>query len=169
MIAGDKINYKMLTITREKPLNKLMIFVATGFYAGYIPIAPGTAGSLIGIGLYLLLNGFSTAYYLLIISFLFIFGVYISNETEALFKKRDPSQVVFDEIIGMLVTMILLPAKSGWLVAGFFLFRFFDILKPYPIRNIEKRFNGGLGIMLDDVAAGIYANVLLQGVRLYVG
>jgi phosphatidylglycerophosphatase A len=153
----------------EKPLNKLIIFLATGFYAGYIPIAPGTAGSLVGIGLYLLLNGLSIAYYLLIISFLFIFGVYISNEAEALLKKKDPSHVVFDEIIGMLVTMILIPAGIGWIVAGFFLFRFFDILKPYPIRDIEKRMNGGLGIMLDDVAAGIYANVLLQGVRLYVG
>lgn len=159
----------MFALIREKPLNKLIIFLATGFYAGYVPIAPGTAGSLVGIGLYLLLNGLSLPYYLLIISFLFIFGVYISNEAEALFKKRDPSRVVFDEIIGMLVTMILIPSGIGWLVAGFFLFRFFDILKPYPIRDIEKRMNGGLGIMVDDLLAGIYANVLLQGVRLYVG
>lgn len=159
----------MMSMVIEKPLNKLIIFLATGFYAGYIPIAPGTAGSLVGIGLYLLLNGLPPAYYLLIISFLFIFGVYISNEAEALFKKKDPSHVVFDEIIGMLVTMILIPSGIGWIVAGFFLFRFFDILKPYPIRDIEKRMNGGIGIMLDDVAAGIYANVLLQGVRLYVG
>lgn len=159
----------MFAIIREKPLNKLIIFLATGFYAGYIPIAPGTAGSLGGIGLYLLLNGLSFAYYLLIISLLFIFGVYLSSEAEALLKKRDPSSVVFDEMIGMLVTMILIPSGIGWVVAGFFLFRFFDILKPYPIRGIEKRMNGGIGIMLDDVAAGIYANVLLQGVRLYVG
>lgn len=153
----------------EKPLNKLIIFLATGFYAGYLPYAPGTFGSLIGVGLFFIINGLSPVYYLLALFLLFIIGVYLSDRAEALFARDDPSQIIFDEILGLLVAIALIPNGIGWIIAGFFLFRFFDIFKPYPIRDIEKRFNGGLGIMLDDVAAGVYANILLQVVRLYVG
>jgi len=153
----------------EKPLNRLIIFLATGFYAGYLPYAPGTIGSLIGVGLFLIINSLSPVYYLIVFFLLFSLGVYISDRAEALFAKNDPSQIIFDEIAGLLVAMALIPNGIGWIIAGFFLFRFFDIFKPYPIRDIEKKFNGGFGIMLDDVAAGIYTNILLQAVRLYVG
>ena len=153
----------------EKPLNRLIIFLATGFYAGYLPYAPGTIGSLIGVGLFLIINSLSPVYYLIVFFLLFSLGVYISDRAEALFAKNDPSQIIFDEIAGLLVAMALIPNGIGWIIAGFFLFRFFDIFKPYPIRDIEKRFNGGFGIMLDDVAAGVYTNILLQAVRLYVG
>jgi len=153
----------------EKPLNRLIIFLATGFYAGYLPYAPGTIGSLIGVGLFLIINSLSPVYYLIVFFLLFSLGVYISDRAEALFARNDPSQIIFDEIAGLLVAMALIPNGIGWIIAGFFLFRFFDIFKPYPIRDIEKKFNGGFGIMLDDVAAGIYTNILLQAVRLYVG
>jgi phosphatidylglycerophosphatase A len=158
-----------MSMVIEKPLNKLIIFLATGFYAGYLPYAPGTIGSLIGVGLFFIINSLSPVYYLIVLFLLFSLGVYISDRAEALFARGDPSQIIFDEIIGLLVAMALIPNGIGWIIAGFFLFRFFDIFKPYPIRDIEKRFNGGFGIMLDDVAAGIYTNILLQGVRLYVG
>ncbi len=159
----------MMSMVIEKPLNKLIIFLATGFYAGYLPYAPGTFGSLIGVGLFLIINSLSPVYYLIVFFLLFSLGVYISDRAEALFAKNDPSQIIFDEMIGLLVAMALIPSGIGWIVAGFFIFRFFDIFKPYPIRDIEKRFNGGLGIILDDVAAGVYTNILLQAVRLYVG
>ncbi len=159
----------MMSMVIEKPLNKLIIFLATGFYAGYLPYAPGTIGSLIGVGIFFIINSLSLVYYLIVLFLLFFLGVYLSDRAEALFAKNDPSQIIFDEIAGLLVAMALIPNGIGWIIAGFFLFRLFDIFKPYPIRDIEKRFNGGLGIMLDDVAAGIYTNVLLQGVRLYVG
>ncbi len=159
----------MMSMVIEKPLNRLIIFLATGFYAGYLPYAPGTIGSLIGVGLFLIINSLSPVYYLIVFFLLFSLGVYISDRAEALFAKNDPSQIIFDEIAGLLVAMALIPNGIGWIIAGFFLFRFFDIFKPYPIRDIEKKFNGGFGIMLDDVAAGIYTNILLQAVRLYVG
>lgn len=159
----------MMSMVIEKPLNRLIIFLATGFYAGYLPYAPGTIGSLIGVGLFLIINSLSPVYYLIVFFLLFSLGVYISDRAEALFAKNDPSQIIFDEIAGLLVAMALIPNGIGWIIAGFFLFRFFDIFKPYPIRDIEKRFNGGFGIMLDDVAAGVYTNILLQAVRLYVG
>ena len=159
----------MMSMVIEKPLNRLIIFLATGFYAGYLPYAPGTIGSLIGVGLFLIINSLSPVYYLIVFFLLFSLGVYISDRAEALFARNDPSQIIFDEIAGLLVAMALIPNGIGWIIAGFFLFRFFDIFKPYPIRDIEKRFNGGFGIMLDDVAAGIYTNILLQAVRLYVG
>ena len=159
----------MMSMVIEKPLNKLIIFLATGFYAGYLPYAPGTIGSLIGVGLFFIINSLSPVYYLGVLFLLFTLGVYLSDRAEALFTKDDPSQIIFDEILGLLAAMALIPNGIGWIIAGFFLFRFFDIFKPYPIRDIEKRFNGGFGIMLDDIAAGIYANILLQGVRLYVG
>ena len=159
----------MMSMVIEKPLNRLIIFLATGFYAGYLPYAPGTIGSLIGVGLFLIINSLSPVYYLIVFFLLFSLGVYISDRAEALFARNDPSQIIFDEIAGLLVAMALIPNGIGWIIAGFFLFRFFDIFKPYPIRDIEKKFNGGFGIMLDDVAAGIYTNILLQAVRLYVG
>ncbi|MBI5043533.1 MAG: phosphatidylglycerophosphatase A [Nitrospirae bacterium] len=159
----------MMSIVFEKPLNKLIIFLATGFYAGYLPYAPGTFGSLIGVGLFFIINGLSPVYYLIVLFLLFSLGVYISDRAEALFAKKDSTHIIFDEIAGLLVAMALIPNGIGWIIAGFFLFRLFDIFKPYPIRDIEKKFNGGLGIMLDDVAAGVYTNILLQAVRLYVG
>lgn len=159
----------MMSMVIEKPLNKLIIFLATGFYAGYLPYAPGTIGSLIGVGLFFIINSLSPVYYLGVLFLLFTLGVYLSDRAEALFARDDPSQIIFDEIIGLLAAMALIPNGIGWIIAGFFLFRFFDIFKPYPIRDIEKRFNGGFGIMLDDIAAGVYTNILLQGVRLYVG
>ena len=159
----------MMSMVIEKPLNKLIIFLATGFYAGYFPYAPGTIGSLIGVGIFFIINSLSPVYYLGILFLLFFIGIYISDRAESLFAKKDSTHIIFDEIVGLPVAMVLIPNGSGWIAAGFILFRLFDILKPYPIRDIENRFNGGLGIMLDDVAAGIYANILLQGVRLYVG
>lgn len=159
----------MMSMVIEKPLNKLIIFFATGFYAGFLPYAPGTFGSLIGVGIFLIINGLSPVYYLITIFLLFTLGVYLSDRAEALFARDDPSQIIFDEIMGLLVAMAFIPNGVGWIIAGFLLFRFFDIFKPYPIRDIENRFNGGLGIMLDDIAAGIYTNILLQVVRLYVG
>ncbi len=158
-----------MSIVIEKPLNKLIIFLATGFYAGYLPYVPGTIGSLIGVGVFFIISSLPPVYYLLVLFLLFSLGVYLSDRAEALFAKKDSTHIIFDEIVGLPVAMVLIPNGSGWIAAGFILFRFFDILKPYPIRNIEEKFNGGFGIMLDDVAAGIYANILLQVVRLYVG
>ncbi|OGW53508.1 MAG: hypothetical protein A2Z60_01170 [Nitrospirae bacterium RIFCSPLOWO2_02_42_7] len=137
-------------------------FLASGFYSGYSPAVPGTVGSLIGVLAYLLLQNLSSIRYLTVVSFIFIAGVYISNEAEKIYGKKDSPHIVIDEVSGMLLTYLALPQWWGFLLAGFVFFRIFDILKPFPIRLIDRRLGGGWGIMLDDILAGVYANILIR-------
>jgi len=140
-----------------------VMFLATGFYIGNIPLAPGTFGSLIGLPLSFALAGISLTPAMLCISFFIIFAVYIADAAEKILKQNDPGCIVIDEIAGMMVTLIGLPVSPITLASGFIIFRILDILKPFPIRNIDKRIPGGLGVVADDVAAGIIANLLLRG------
>jgi len=140
-----------------------VMFLATGFYIGNIPFAPGTFGSLIGIPLSFALAGISLTLAMLCILFFIIFAVCIADAAEKILKQNDPGCIVIDEIAGMMVTLIGLPVSPITLVSGFILFRILDILKPFPIRNIDKWIPGGLGVVADDVAAGIIANLLLRG------
>lgn len=97
-------------------------------------------------------------------------GVYVSGKAEKIFETRDAPQIVFDEVVGAFLSVSLLPRRIGYIILGFFLFRFFDIVKPYPIRNVDEKVKGGLGVMLDDMVAAIYTNLTLQVVRfLYEG
>lgn len=137
-------------------------FLASGFYSGYFPAAPGTVGSLIGVLVYLLIQNLSDVRYLSVVVLIFIAGVYVSNEAEKIYDKKDSPHVVIDEVSGMLLTYLALPQGWGFLLAGFVSFRIFDILKPFPIRLIDRRLGGGWGIMLDDILAGIYANILIR-------
>jgi phosphatidylglycerophosphatase A len=100
---------------------------------------------------------------MLCILFFIIFAVCIADAAEKILKQNDPGCIVIDEIAGMMVTLIGLPVSPITLVSGFIIFRILDILKPFPIRNIDKRIPGGLGVVADDVAAGIIANLLLRG------
>ncbi len=145
-------------------MKRTIIFIATGAYSGYFPVAPGTAGSLVGVILYLFLCKLHPLFYLIITIFLFSLGVWLSGEAEKILNKKDHSYIVIDEIVGFLVTMFLLPEGIWFIIGGFFLFRLLDILKP-SFQQIE-RINGGLGVMLDDIVAGILANLILQSLRL---
>ena len=143
-------------------MNRFFLFFATGFGVGYSPIAPGTMGTLIAIPIYLLLSCIpSPLYELTLVTFLFL-SIWISENGERFFGKRDDPRIVIDEVMGFLVTMLWVPKTILFVVFGFFLFRFFDILKPFPIRHLERRLKGGFGVVLDDVAAGVYANIVLQ-------
>jgi phosphatidylglycerophosphatase A len=143
-------------------MHTLLILIATGLYSGYLPKAPGTWGSLVGLLLFFLLQKLSLPLYLTVLAGLFIVGTFAAGETEKILDSRDPGIVVIDEIVGMLISLIAIPAKPLYLLLGFILFRLFDIVKPFPIRLIDQRFHGGLGIMLDDVVAGIYALAALH-------
>lgn len=135
---------------------------ATGLGAGMSPVAPGTVGTVIGIPLYLLFSLFSPPlYFLSVLAFIF-FAVHVSGEAERLFRERDSRKIVIDEIAGYLVVMMFVPPSVFTVMAGFLVFRFFDILKPFPIRIIEKRLPGGFGVVGDDVVAGIYGAVVLH-------
>lgn len=145
-------------------------FIATGFGSGYFPVAPGTAGAALGVALLWGLHelyfhyftepkGFLLVFILIFLVF-FVAGVWSTDHLEKEWGK-DPSRVVMDEIIGLWLTMIFVPINAFNLFLAFALFRLFDIWKPLGIRQME-RLKGGLGVMMDDVVAGLYANVCLQ-------
>jgi phosphatidylglycerophosphatase A len=140
----------------------LIMLIATGCYSGYLPKAPGTWGSLVGLLLFLLLQPLDLLPYLAVVLVLFIAGTLAAGEAEKILDNRDPGVVVIDEIVGMLITMSGVPLTPLTLLLGFILFRFFDIAKPFPVNFFDRRFHGGLGIMLDDVVAGLYSLVFLH-------
>jgi phosphatidylglycerophosphatase A len=143
-------------------LNKFFLFLATGFGVGYSPVAPGTLGTLIAILIYYFLSEIPPPLYEITLIGFFFLSVWISENAERLFGKKDDQRIVIDEVIGFLITMLWVPKTIRFVIIGFFLFRFFDILKPFPIRRLEKRFKGGFGVVLDDVGAGVYSNIILQ-------
>jgi phosphatidylglycerophosphatase A len=138
------------------------MLIATGFYSGYLPKAPGTWGSLVGVLLVFLLHALSLQIYLSVVAGLFIVGSFVAGEAEKILDDRDPGVVVIDEIVGMLITMIAVPVTPLTMALGFILFRGFDIAKPFPVNFFDQHFHGGLGIMLDDVVAGIYSLIIMQ-------
>ncbi|MDX2478551.1 MAG: phosphatidylglycerophosphatase A [Gammaproteobacteria bacterium] len=137
-------------------------WLAFGFGSGCSPWAPGTFGTLAAIPVYLLLQGTSLWMYLLITTLMFFIGIWLCGKTTKKLGVHDHSGIVWDEIVGYLVTMIAAPQGWLWIVTGFVLFRVFDILKPWPISIADKKISGGFGIMIDDIIAGIFAFTTLQ-------
>lgn len=137
-------------------------FVAFGFGSGLLPKAPGTWGTLVAIPVYLLISWTPWPVYLLMTVAAFLLGVYVCQKASAALGVHDYPGLVWDEVVGYLLTMFLVPQGIGWIIAGFVLFRVFDIWKPQPIRWIDQKVPGGLGIMLDDVLAAVPAWVILQ-------
>ena len=138
------------------------MMIATGGYAGRVPFAPGTVGSLIGIPITFLLSKGSWPVALSATVLLTYAAVWAAGEAERLLEAKDPGCIVIDEIAGMVVTMLGLPFTFFTATAGFMLFRVFDILKPPPVRQLDRQMSGGWGIVMDDVAAGIMANIVLH-------
>lgn len=136
-------------------------FLALGFGSGLAPKAPGTFGTLAAIPLYLLMSGLSPQVYGLITLFLAIVGIYICGYCAKAVKVHDHPAIVWDEIVGYLITMFMMPVSLTNIVLGFLLFRVFDILKPWPISILDKKVKGGFGIMIDDVVAGFMALLCL--------
>lgn len=138
-----------------------ILFIAQGAYAGRFPVAPGTAGTVVGVLLYLGMKGLAPGWYLSLCVLIFLAGTWAAGRAEVMLGRTDSPSIVIDEISGYLVAMFMAPTSWGFIVAGFFLFRAFDIVKPWPLRRLEK-LHGGLGVMLDDLGAGIYTNIILQ-------
>lgn len=139
-----------------------IFFLAFGFGSGLMPKAPGTWGTCAAIPFYLLMSHLSPLSYLIITLMAFIFGIVICDYVSKAIGIYDFSGIVWDEIVGYWVTMFLIPPKWEWMLLGFILFRLFDIWKPFPINWVEKRVQGGLGIMLDDLLAALPALVILK-------
>jgi phosphatidylglycerophosphatase A len=145
--------------------DRLCTMIASVFYIGYLPVAPGTLGSLAGLALYYFICN-NTIIMSAVILAAIALGFMTAGRVEKMFGEKDPGEIIRDEFAGMLISLYRIPPTMGYVVAGFLLFRFFDIVKPRPIRNLEK-LKGSLGIMSDDLVAGVYANMALQVVYVF--
>jgi len=150
-----RINFPWL-LRRPVPL------LAFGFGAGLAPKAPGTAGSLVALPIYYFAIALPALGYAALVALLFIAGIVICARAERALGVHDHPGIVWDEIVGLLATLFMAPPGWLWVAIGFGLFRLFDIWKPFPVSWINHRVGGGLGIMLDDLAAAVYAALVLH-------
>jgi phosphatidylglycerophosphatase A len=170
--------------TAPKRLGDYLALAVATCGVGYLPIAPGTYGAAVGVGLYLMWRWVEVKLFLaglhrginigalywmqvsaglLALLLVTLVGIWASNRAVKLLGRKDPGQIVIDEVAGQVITLAILPSAAGWkgIVAGFFLFRLFDIWKPFPVRKLEQ-LPEGLGVMMDDVFAGMYAAIVLS-------
>jgi len=158
-------------LTRS-PIDRLATAVGTSIFIGYFPIFPGTVGSLPGLVIYVLLSrveifsGFGLPW-LVLLGVVFAGGAVSAHRCEKIFG-NDDKRIVIDEVWGMMIALQGVPVEARWLLSSFLLFRFFDIIKPYPARRAE-RLGGGAAIMLDDGIAGFYTAVIIYVLRLFTG
>lgn len=150
-------------------MRKPVHWLAFGFGSGLSPKAPGTMGTLVAVPLYLLLAELPLAGYVWVLLLSFAIGVWLCHKTAAEMGVHDHGGIVWDEFVGFWLTMLLAPEGWQWVIVGFVAFRFFDIVKPWPIRWLDRHVHGGFGIMIDDVVAGIFAWLTLQLLAFAVG
>ena len=149
--------------------DRAVVFLATGFTVGNIPFAPGTWGSLLGLPLWLGMAQLETG--AAVVCLLAVIGtaVWVADRAERVLGQKDAQCIVVDEMAGMLVGLAGVPVSAVNCLCAFAVFRLLDIAKPFPARRIEQRLPGGWGVVLDDVAAGIYCNLLMRGIGLVWG
>lgn len=147
----------------------LALAVGTGLGTGFSPVASGTAGSALGVALYLPLAAAGLPAVALAVVVLLPTGIWAAGVCGTRYGAHDHRRIVVDEVAGQLIALASFPARPGWLLAGFLLFRLFDIWKPFPAGRIDRRWHTPTGVMGDDVVAGVYANLTLQAVRAIAG
>jgi len=147
----------------------LAVVIGTGCGTGFSPIASGTVGSLLGVALYLPLAAAGLPAVGIAVALLFPVGVWAAGVCGRRYGAHDHGRIVIDEIVGQLIALAGFPTRAGWLLAGFLLFRLFDIWKPFPAGRIDARWRTPFGVMADDVVAGVYANLTLQALRVFLG
>ncbi|MCL1120261.1 MULTISPECIES: phosphatidylglycerophosphatase A family protein [Shewanella] len=163
----------MKLLSQDQALSRLSLknpvhFLALGFGSGLAAKAPGTFGTLAAVPLYLLLAQLPLSWYLAVTLVCVLAGIYICDKAARDMGVHDHGAIVWDEVAGLLITMIAAPAGVLWLVVGFVLFRLFDIIKPWPIRWLDAKVEGGFGIMIDDVLAGIFALIGVQALAAFI-
>lgn len=139
----------------------VILFIAQGAYSGKFPVAPGTAGTLVGVVLFLGIRNFSPLSYAAVCILLCGIGTWAAGRAEDILGRKDSPSIVIDEIAGYLISMFMVPTGWGFVAAGFVIFRIFDIFKPWPLKRLQD-LHGGVGVMVDDIGAGVYANIVLQ-------
>ena len=160
-------------LSKDKAVAKLSLknpihFLALGFGSGLAAKAPGTFGTIAAVPVVLLMAPLSLSWYIGLTVLSVLIGIYICDKAAKDMGVHDHGAIVWDEVAGLMITMIAAPAGWQWLVAGFVLFRFFDILKPWPIRWLDAKVHGGFGIMIDDVLAGVFSLICLQLAAYYL-
>ncbi|HUG97907.1 MAG TPA: phosphatidylglycerophosphatase A [Gammaproteobacteria bacterium] len=158
-----------MTPVSPRLLREPVHFFALGFGSGLAPKAPGTAGTVVGVLLDPVLRLLGLELRILVVALMFVAGVWLCGESARRLGTHDHSAIVWDEIVGYLALMLVLPAGWPWALAGFVVFRFFDIVKPWPIRQLDHGVGGGLGIMLDDIMAAVWGAVVLLGSAALLG
>lgn len=156
MLEGTRIFMSRLNFS------KVIHFFAFGLGTGLCPKGPGTMGTLLAVPIFWVFSHLSPINYLMVLTVMIGCGIYICGVTARDLKQPDDSRIVWDEICGYLVSMFMVPAQFGLILAGFILFRAIDIFKPWPIGSLEQRIHGGIGIMLDDLLAGIVVCLILH-------
>jgi len=148
---------------RSKPIDFIALAIAT-CGVGYLPLAPGTFGSLVGVGLFLLLRAKPLVVLVAILAVTLV-GIWAATRTEELSDRKDPGKIVVDEVAGQLIALFPLTLFTRWstlaVIISFILFRFFDIVKPYPANRLQE-LNGGAGVMFDDLVAGVYGAIVVS-------
>ena len=157
-----------VTATKPSPFTRPMQFFAFGFGSGLSPKAPGTAGTLLAIPLYLLVAQWSLPLYSLFIIVTALIGIWFCDVASRELGVHDHPGIVWDEFVGYWITMWALPSSWMWVVAGFVVFRILDIAKPWPISLLDRKVKGGFGIMIDDIVAGILACGVLHLARVFI-
>lgn len=152
----------MKHLTFSDLVRRPVFLLAFGFGTGLAPKAPGTFGTIVGVLLFIPAHHLPFVWYITGVGLLFVLGIWLCDETTRELGIHDHPGIVWDEVIGFLITMVAAPGGWLWIVVGFILFRLFDIFKPWPIGAVDRRVTGGIGIMLDDALAGLYGLVTLQ-------
>jgi phosphatidylglycerophosphatase A len=161
------------TSADQPPLRKIVFgspsgFLAFGFGSGLSPFAPGTMGTLVAVPFIFALRTLNEAVFWLALLLLFALGVYLCGHVSRKLGVHDHGGIVWDEMLGYWLSAALVPLQWPWLLAAFLLFRFFDILKPWPIRQLDKKVSGGFGIMIDDVVAALFTLIILAVIQGFV-
>lgn len=156
-------NLKTIEVIKNAKFpDKVALLLSLWFGTGLLPGIPGTFGTAGAIPLYLLTDILDLRYQALLVLIIVIGAIWSSHRSHRILGRVDPREIVIDEVAGFLLTVVFIPFTLRNLIAGFFLFRFFDILKPPPVRTIERRVKGGFGVVLDDLLAGVYAHLSLR-------
>jgi len=155
----------------QKDLNKAFVshpvhWLALGFGTGLVPKAPGTAGTLVAIPLIILTATYSLPIKVAVLIAITVFGIYLCGKSAELLGVHDHGSIVWDEIAGFYLTALFVPVTWLWIIVGFIFFRIFDIIKPWPIKQLDAQVHGGLGIMIDDIIAGLFAGLVIYTLRL---
>jgi phosphatidylglycerophosphatase A len=154
-VSPDRSTLKKVALTTPSGL------LAFGFGSGLSPFAPGTMGTLVAIPFIFALKSLGTPGFWIVLLLLFLLGIWLCDQVSRKLGVHDHGGIVWDEMVGYWLSMAFVPLQWQWLLAAFLLFRFFDIVKPWPIRQLDQKVSGGFGIMIDDIVAALFTIIIL--------